>query len=244
MPIVMREASSETNRRIMMMLSEIVSAGRLEELRQSCDHNRRRGIDSLISLQAAGEERRKRIIEPTRRAVIDFYRTHFTEFETYHTLLSRLAKLEHFDQKSISKFVGRYSLFLYSTRSERKYTSQTLEITEQDDMYKWHSIVKTDSDVFRHFGYVFDYGNRLYLTGMGPTFTRPILIAKPSTFEPKNDRLRGILMSITDRKELYSSNFVAFHDKFKERNLLDNDEFIQYSLREDSPVGNAIRISV
>lgn len=223
---------------------EIINrSGRKKDFIDSIDDKDvKRNVKNYLKKIESDEEPKRDMSSKIRAAIGRFYYNNFEDDHTYEVLLNRLAKSTSVSQERITHFTGSYVVFRSSARSKFGYTPSAITIKRERNLFSWSHKKTVGSAVDDHYGFVFDYGDRLYLTGMGPNFTRPMLVEKPDGIPEaeaaKSEFLHGALSSITENGEIYAANFFMVHE--------DHSEYEIFSRRlwnadPDSPLHDRIR---
>lgn len=208
------------------ILDLIERSGQKKRFLKENPYNIRRSLDRYFKMLEEGELPKRSMTRVVSDSILEYYNNEFNDHDVYGTLLSRLAKREDNSQGEISKFCGDYLLFTASQREDRGFSFRLLTIRREEEIYRWSIKRRIGDPTDRQYGFVFSYEDRLYLTGMGPNFTKPIIIEKPKqkkALSPEiSDFLSGVTASITNNGEIFAAALVAVHETNSDYDDLSN----------------------
>lgn len=140
----------------------------------------------------------------------------------YETLLHRLGGVTYqsSNQSALENYTGIYDAY-YTTSNDDSFDESILEIVkvkgDNRNYFRWLN-KSINSDFVSHHGYAFDYKNRIYLTGMGYNFTRPMLIRKPKQFRKPSVTLSAVVMAHTLDDNIFAASCILVHENNTKRN--------------------------
>jgi hypothetical protein len=195
MPI---EAKHQSHLEAVRLLTEIIKDGNQAKLiaYAASDGQDNRWIKNLVK-KISNNELIERINVANQEIIKDFYHYELGDYTFYAELLKRLGDPIR-DQGKMNDFVGKYLAYYYEKDSEKGYRQGSVNIKKNENgSYSYQSIIKSDSGVvYRHDGFAFIVSKRIYFTGLGYNFTRPVLFNVMDK-DVRNNPIDGIVLSIT-----------------------------------------------
>ena len=188
----------------------------------------RRPISSLVK-RIENNAEIVRVNAKTIQLIDEFYYHHYGDYPFYEQLLSRLGDAVR-DQTGLDQYLGDYIVY-YATTEKPNFLTGHIELIKKDNgsvIYRSNTKLADNNDPIPHNGYVFLIMNRLYFTGLGFNFTRPILVDVTNKIL-ETDILSGIVMSITEKQKVFATRLALIHKSNKKMfAIIDSDQVISH----------------